>query len=96
MIETLIIIFGSYLIFGDDEPDVKQKEPAAQVQEVEVQTRRAIVTINDGLSQSKHESLIVIGDNSETQQALKDNQPVSVKTVTRNNDGYIIADLSGD
>lgn len=97
MIEALIIIFGGYLVFGDDEPEVSQsQEPVAQVQEVEVETRRAVVTVNDGISQTKHESIIVLDDDFEVDQAAEEATPVIVKPITRNKDGYIIADLSGD
>ena len=93
MIEAFIIFFGGYLIFSD-EPEVKElPEPAAQVQEVEVETRRAVVTINDGASQTKHESIIVIGEDSTTKEQGEQTTP---KTITRDKDGYIIADLSGD
>lgn len=93
MIEALIIIFGGYLIFSD-EPEVnKSPKPEAQVQEVEVETRRAVVTINDGVSQTKHESIIIIGEDNTTKEQGEQATP---KKVTRNKDGYIIADLSGD
>ena len=92
-IEILLIVFGGYFIHDAVTQEPKPKAAPPIVQELTVEERKAIVTIDDGLVVTEHESSVL------TQVIAKQaNETVSVafKEVRKTPEGYLIKDLSGN